>query len=102
MCQPNLKEPISIEELDRQVAEAYAQIPDQVEEVEIWRSIQVWEDEWDENIVLAAPAGTDHPSQNEKAAHENEGAGNLAEEKESQQGRANRFADANNDDVSGR
>ena len=102
MFQPKFNEPISIEELDRQVAEGYARIPDQVEEVEIWRSIQVWGDEWDEDIVLSAPAGTHDTGQNEEAAEENEGAGHFAEDEEGEQGSADGFADADDDDVSGR
>jgi metal-responsive CopG/Arc/MetJ family transcriptional regulator len=32
--------------LEQQEAEAYARMPMQLEEVEIWREAQVWGDEW--------------------------------------------------------
>lgn len=35
-----------IRQLEQQEAEAYARMPMQLEEVEIWREVQVWGDEW--------------------------------------------------------
>lgn len=54
-----------IRQWDQQMAEAYARIPDDVEEVEIWREAQVWGDDWDETIQLNAPAGVQHANKNE-------------------------------------
>jgi hypothetical protein len=53
-----------IRQWDEEVAEGYARIPPKPEEAEIWQEEQAWGEEWDENIVLVPPAGTDDADQN--------------------------------------